>query len=433
MKTFSNDLTSHRMDTLFMSLNTQRIAPTQPTLANFLQNIRDLPQSMTLSGITAGFIVALISYTGPILIILQASKAANFTPEQTASWVWAIVMGNGIGSILLSLLYRQPLITPHNTAGSALLVTSLVSFPLSDAIGAYIVVAIAVILLGLSGLFGRVMRAIPQPVILAVLAGVLLRFGLGIFNAIDDAPINPIMIVSMVAAFFLLKRAKFRAPTLGAIGIGTVIAATTGQMQLGEINLALTLPVFTLPTFSPDAILTLSLPLFALALSSQYAPGEAVLRANNYEPPINSILTLTGMLSLILSFFGGHGTCLGALTAAIVVSPDAQPDPHKRYASAVASGMWHVGLGLLGAAVVSLFAAFPAVFVSTIAGLSLSGIIANSLAGAMEKPVGRDAAIIAFLCTAGDFSLFGIGAPFWGLIAGFLVHLLMTAGGRKTD
>jgi len=415
-----------------MSLESSRIMPTSPTLSSFLQNIRDLPKSITLSGITAGFIVALISYTGPILIILQAAKAANFTPEQTASWIWAIVMGNGIGSILLSLLYRQPLITPHNTAGSALLVTSLVQFPLSDAIGAYIVVSIAIILVGLSGLFSRVMRLIPQPVILAVLAGVLLRFGLGIFNAIDDAPLNPLMIVAMVAAFFLLKRAKFRAPTLGAIGIGALIAAAAGQMQLAEVNLALTLPVFTAPTFSSNAILTLSLPLFALALSSQYAPGQAVLRANHYEPPINSILTITGVMSLILSFFGGHGTCLGALTAAIVVGPEAQPDPQKRYASAVVSGVWHVGLGLLGAAVVSLFAAFPAVFVSTIAGLALSGIIANSLAGALEKPSGRDAAIVAFLCTAGDFSLFGIGAPFWGLIAGFLVHLLMTVGGRKS-
>jgi len=415
-----------------MSLESSRIMPTSPTLSSFLQNIRDLPKSITLSGITAGFIVALISYTGPILIILQAAKAANFTPEQSTSWIWAIVMGNGIGSILLSLLYRQPLITPHNTAGSALLVTSLVQFPLSDAIGAYIVVSIAIILVGLSGLFSRVMRLIPQPVILAVLAGVLLRFGLGIFNAIDDAPLNPLMIVAMVAAFFLLKRAKFRAPTLGAIGIGALIAAAAGQMQLAEVNLALTLPVFTAPTFSSNAILTLSLPLFALALSSQYAPGQAVLRANHYEPPINSILTITGVMSLILSFFGGHGTCLGALTAAIVVGPEAQPDPQKRYASAVVSGVWHVGLGLLGAAVVSLFAAFPAVFVSTIAGLALSGIIANSLAGALEKPSGRDAAIVAFLCTAGDFSLFGIGAPFWGLIAGFLVHLLMTVGGRKS-
>lgn len=416
-----------------MSQAPQTVGYTPATLSSFMQNLRDLPRSISISGITAGFIIALISYTGPILIILQAAEAANFTPEQTASWVWAIVIGNGVGSILLSLLYRQPLITPHNTAGSALLVTSLTQFPLSDAIGAYIVTALAVVLLGLSGWFGRAMRAIPQSVVSAVLAGVLLRFGLSIFNAIDDAPLNPLMIGAMVAAFFLLKRAKFRAPTLGAMLIGTVIAGTTGQMQLGAVDLTLTLPVFIAPTFSPDAILALSLPLFALALSSQYAPGEAVLRANHYDPPINSILTITGLMSVVLAFFGGHGTCLGALTAAIVVSPDAQPDPTKRYASAVASGVWHVGLGLMGAAVVSLFAAFPAVFISTIAGLSLSGIIANALAGAMADPNGRDAAIVAFLCTAGDFSLLGIGAPFWGLVAGFAVHLLMTAYRRPVE
>lgn len=415
-----------------MSTTPTPVGHTPPSLANFLQNLRDFPQSITLSGITAGFVVALISYTGPILIILQAARAADFTPEQTASWVWAVVMGNGLGSIFMSLLYRQPIITPHNTAGSAILVTSLVSFSLSEAIGAYLVTAVLIILLGVSGLFGRVMRLIPQPVIAAVLAGVLLRFGLGIFNAFDDAPINPLMIVLMVAAFFLLKRAKFRAPTLGAILIGAIVAAANGQLQLSSIQLGLTLPVFTAPTFSFDAILSLSLPLLALSLSSQYAPGQAVLRANHYEPPINGILTLTGLMSVVLAFFGGHGTNLGALTAAIVVSPDSQPDPHKRYASAVASGLWHTGLGLMGAAVVSLFAAFPAVFVSTVAGLSLSAIIANALASAMERPERRDAAIVAFLCTAGDFTLLGIGAPFWGLIAGVVIHVLMTVGQRKT-
>ena len=128
----------------------------------------------------------------------------------------------------------------------------------------------------------------------------------------------------------------------------------------------------------------------------------------------------------MLAFFGGHGNVLGALTAAIVVSPDAQPDPDRRYASAVASGVWHVALGMFGTTVVAVFAAFPTVFVSTIAGLSLSGIIASSLGGAMENPPYRDPAIVAFLCTAGDFTLLGIGAPFWGLVAGVAVYTLMT-------
>lgn len=406
------------------------IDPTTPSLRGFLQNVRDLPSTVSLSGLTAGFIVILISYTGPLLIVLQAAAAANLTPEQTSSWVWALVVGTGIGTMFMSLLFRQPITSPYSTAGAALLITSLVQFPLSEAIGAYIVAALGVMLLGISGLFGRVMRIIPQPVVLAVLAGVLLRFGLGVFNAIDDSPTNPLMIISMVAVYFTLKRLKFRAPSLGAMLIGMVIAGTLGQLNFTEVRLAPTLPLVYAPTFTLNAILSLSLPLFALAISSQYAPGQAVLIGNGFNAPLNGILTITGAFSVILAFFGGHGNCLGALTAAIVVGPDAQPDPRKRYGTAVFSGLYHVIVGFFGTTVVDLFRGFPLVFVSTIAGLSLSGIIASSLGGAMEKHDHRDAAIVAFLCTAGDFTLLGIGAPFWGLVAGVAVHLLMQARRR---
>jgi len=408
--------------------------PTPPTLANFRRNVRDLPNAVTISGITAGFIVVLISYTGPLLIILQAAAAAGLTTEQTSSWVWAVVVGNGIATIFMSLLFRQPINMPYSTAGAALLVNSLaLSNPahlsISEAVGAYIISALAIMLLGMSGLFGRVMNLIPQPVVLAVLAGVLLRFGLGIFNAIDDNPaggaLNPLMIVSMVAVFFLLKRFKFRAPSLGAMLIGLIIAAIFGHLNFAQVRLVPTLPMIFVPTFSIHAMLSLALPLFALAISSQYAPGFAVLRANQYDAPVNGILTITGAFSVVLAFFGGHGNVLGALTAAIVVGPDAQPDHDKRYGSAVASGVWHVLLGLFGTAVVDFFNIFPGVFVSTIAGLSLSGIIASSLGGAMERIEHREAAIVAFLCTAGDFTFLGIGAPFWGLVAGVAVHILM--------
>ncbi|MDZ4767601.1 MAG: benzoate/H(+) symporter BenE family transporter [Chloroflexota bacterium] len=404
----------------------QPIAPTAPTLANVWRNLRDLPSSLTISGITAGFIIVLINYTGPLLIVLQAAAAAQLTPAQTSSWVWALVIGNGVITIVMSLLFRMPITAPYTTAGAALLVVSLGNYTLNEAIGAYMLANGAVMLLGLSGLFGRVMKLIPAPVILAVLAGVLLRFGLNIFNAIDDAPGNAILITAMVIVFFTLKRLKFRAPTLGAIAVGAVIAALQGTLDFPPLSLAIALPQFYLPTFTLDAALGLALPLFVMSVSSQYAPGQAVLVANGYDAPIDRILTISGGWSVLMAFFGGHGTTLGALSAAVVVGPDAQPDPTKRYASAIAGGAWHVVFGLFGAAVIDLFGGFPGVFVSTIAGLSLSGVIASSLAGAMDQPETRDAALVAFLCTAGDFALLGIGAPFWGLLAGVGVHVLMT-------
>ncbi|MBK8025052.1 MAG: benzoate/H(+) symporter BenE family transporter [Chloroflexi bacterium] len=284
----------------------------------------------------------------------------------------AVVVGGGFGSLFMSLLYRQPINFPYSTAGAALLITSLTQFTLSEAGGLHH---------GwtghysprLSGLFGRIMKIVPQTVVLAVLAGVLLRFGLGVFNAMDDAPANPIMIVGMVTVFFVLRRRHFRAPSLGALAVGIAMAAAFGQIAPVSVRLAPSLPIWFTPVFTLDAALGVALPLVVLALSSQYAPGMAVLRGNGYEPPVNGILIGSGLLSSVLAFFGGHSSVLGALTAAIVVGPDAQPDPDKRYGTAVISGLWHIGIGMFGAAVVDFFKIFPPVFVSTIAGLSLRG------------------------------------------------------------
>ncbi|MBK8027708.1 MAG: benzoate/H(+) symporter BenE family transporter [Chloroflexi bacterium] len=300
---------------------------TRPTPANFMRNLRDLPGTLTLNSITAGFIVMLISYTGPILVLLEAARAGGLTPEQTSSWVIAVVVGGGFGSLFMSLLYRQPINFPYSTAGAALLITSLTQFTLSEAVGAYIMAGLAIMALGFSGLFGRIMKIVPQTVVLAVLAGVLLRFGLRVFNAMDDAPTNPIMIVGMVTVFFVLRRRHFRAPSLGALAVGIAMAAAFGQIAPVSVRLAPSLPIWFTPVFTLDAALGVALPLVVLALSSQYAPGMAVLRGNGYEPPVNGILIGSGLLSSVLAFFGGHSSVLGALTAAIVVGPDAQPTP----------------------------------------------------------------------------------------------------------
>jgi benzoate membrane transport protein len=213
----------------------------------------------------------------------------------------------------------------------------------------------------------------------------------------------------------------FRAPTLGVLLIGLVIAALADDLQAIDLTLTLTRPHLTVPEFSLDATFGLAMPLFILAVTSQYATGQAVLRSHNYQPPTNGILIITGIASLLLAPFGGHGQTLGALTAAFVMNPDIDPDLSKRYSAAVVSGLLYIAFGLFGATVVALFAAFPAALVATVAGLALSSVIASSLTGAMAAPQHREAALVAFLCTAANFTLWSIGAPFWGLLGGLLV------------
>ncbi|MDX1992871.1 MAG: benzoate/H(+) symporter BenE family transporter [bacterium] len=394
----------------------------RPPETGFWRNLRDLPRALTLSGFIAGFIVVLIGYTGPLLIVLQAGEAGGLTQAQTTSWLWAVTVGNGLLTMFLSIYYRQPIIAPWPTAGAALLVTSLANYTLPQAIGAYLVAALGLVVIGATGIFGTLIARVPRAVVQGLLAGILLRFGIGIFRVL---PQEPLLVTACIVVFFLLKRRRWRAPTLGVLVVGVVIAALSGDLNISGVNIALARPIITLPEFMLEAMLSLALPLCILAVTTQFAPGEAVLRSAGYRAPVNGIMVFIGLGSIPLAFLGGHGQSLGALTSALVASPDVSPDHSRRYAAAVASGAWYTLFGLFGATIISFFAGFPAALVAVIAGLSLSGTIASSLSGAMEQPDTRDAALVAFLCAAGEFSLFGIGAPFWGLVAGVAVYWLM--------
>ncbi|MCA0457627.1 MAG: benzoate/H(+) symporter BenE family transporter [Chloroflexi bacterium] len=399
-------------------------------MTSVLQNIRDLPRALTPSAILSGLLVVVVGYASSLVLVFQAATNANMDNAHLSSWVIAITLGSGFASIVMSLWFRQPAIAAWSTPGIALLFSSLGSFPYSEIIGAYIIASVAIILLGFSGLFGRLIKLVPQPVVMGMLAGVLIRFGFGLFTSFPE---SPLMVLVMLVVFFLMRRMGFRAPTIGALAVGLLIAALNGEIHLDGIQLNLASPLWTTPTFSVEALLSLALPLFTLALTSQNAPGQAVLRAAGYEVPINKMLGVTGFASLIGAPFGGHGITLSAITAAMVTGPETHPDPDKRYAAGVATGFWFIVTGVFGATVATLFAGLPIALIHAISGLALAAAIMSSLSAAMAEPSGREGALVAFMCTAPNFTFLNIGAPFWGLVFGVLTHLLMTYGKNATD
>jgi benzoate membrane transport protein len=395
----------------------------EPPKPNFWRNLRDLPSAMRISALVAGFLVVLVGYTGPLLLVLQAAQQAKLSQEQAASWLWAITIGNGLLCMFLSVRYRQPLTAPWPTVSVALLALTLGDFSYNEVIGAYILTAIGIVLVGFSGLFGKLIALVPQPVVMGMLAGVLLRFGISIFTTLPE---RPALVLALMVAFYLLRRFKFPAPMLVVLILGVVISGLNNDLKFpSNLALSLTVPIFTAPIFTLNGAINLALPLFVLALTGQYAPGQAVLRSSGYTAPMNGILVITGGFSVIAAFFGSHGLTLGALTAAMVTNADAHPDPEKRYSAGVSVGIWYTLFGLFGTTVTAVFSGFPASLVSTIAGLSLSSTISNSLAGGLAEPKHRDSALMAFLCTASNITLFGIGAPFWALLIGVFVSLLM--------
>lgn len=394
-------------------------------MTSVMQNIRDLPRALAPSAILSGLLVVVVGYASSLVLVFQAATNAHVDNAHLSSWVLAITLGSGLCSIAMSLWFRQPVIAAWSTPGIVLLSNTLINYPFSEAIGAYIIAAVAIILLGFSGMFGRIMRLIPQPIVMGMLAGVLINFGFELFQSF---PQSPVMVFAMLLIFFVMKRMGFRAPTIGALVLGLIIATLRQEIHLDGLQLSLAPPVWTAPTFSIGALLSLALPLFTLALTGQNAPGQAVLRNAGYEVPINKALTITGIGSLLSAPFGGHGITLAAITAAMVTGPEAHHDPDKRYAAGVATGLWYVITGVFGATLITLFGGLPIPLIHTISGLALTGAIASSLSASMAEPFSREGALVAFMCTAANFTLFNVGAPFWGLVFGVLTHLIMTYG-----
>lgn len=387
-----------------------------------LANLRDLPNAILPSAVFSALVAVLTGYAGPLLVMFQVAEVGKLSQAQLSSTIWAVTIGCGVCAILLSLWYRHPVLCAWPSAGAVLLVTSLATYTFSEAIGAFIIQGVLLILLGLSGWFGRLMELIPRTVVAGMLGGVLFRFGIGVFSAIPTAPL---LVGAMIATFVIMKRLGYRAPMIGAMVIGLMVAAAQGQIKLDNFALALTVPVITLPTFNIAATLGLALPLFVLTLTGQNAPGVAVLRNSGYDTPVDGPITLTGIASLLTAPIGGNGINLSAITAAICTNPEAHPDKTKRYSAGVAYGLWYVLFGMFGATAVALFSSVPKAFVAAITGLALLGAISTALSTAMSEPKERDGALMAFMLTASGIELLSVGAPFWGLLLGVVVNMVL--------
>lgn len=387
-----------------------------------LANLRDLPNAILPSAVFSALVAVLTGYAGPLLVMFQVAEVGKLSQAQLSSTIWAVTIGCGVCAILLSLWYRHPVLCAWPSAGAVLLVTSLATYTFSEAIGAFIIQGVLLILLGLSGWFGRLMELIPRTVVAGMLGGVLFRFGIGVFSAIPTAPL---LVGAMIATFVIMKRLGYRAPMIGAMVIGLMVAAAQGQIKLDNFALALTVPVITLPTFNIAATLGLALPLFVLTLTGQNAPGVAVLRNSGYDTPVDGPITLTGIASLLTAPIGGNGINLSAITAAICTNPEAHPDKTKRYSAGVAYGLWYVLFGMFGATAVALFSSVPKAFVAAITGLALLGAISTALSTAMSEPKERDGALMAFMLTASGIELLSVGAPFWGLLLGVVVNTVL--------
>ncbi len=384
-------------------------------------------KDVSWSSFTAGFVAVLVGFTSSIAIVFQAAQAFGATPAMLASWLWAISIGMGLTTALPSLWLRKPVMVAWSTPGAAVLASAGVvgGFSMGDAVGAFMMSAALIVLVGATGWFERIMNRIPVALASALLAGVLARFGLAGFSAAQSAlPLVVLMLLTYLLGKRFAPRYAVPATLLFAV---LFVAAQNGFSQV-DVPLGLTWPVFVAPVFSWPAFVSLALPLFIVTMASQNLPGVAAIRASGFGDerahggeagiPVSKIITLTGLATLLLAPLGAFSLNLSAITAAICMGPEAHPDRARRYTAAVSCGLLYIALGLFGATIMALLTAFPKELVAAIAGLALMGTIGSALSAALHKESDREAAMVTFLITLSGVVVGGVGSAFWGVVAG---------------
>ncbi|MGS0635048.1 benzoate/H(+) symporter BenE family transporter [Citrobacter sp. VF227] len=379
--------------------------------------------SIPLPTVLSGFVAVLVGYASSAAIIWQAALAAGATTEQIAGWMTSLGIAMGVSTLALTLWYRAPVLTAWSTPGAALLVTGLQGITIQDAIGIFIVANALIVLCGVTGLFARLMKIIPHSLASAMLAGILLRFGLQAFNSLNN---ELILCGSMLLAWLVCKVIAPRYATLAAMLVGIAIALIKGDVVTSGVNLSPVFPEFIAPHFSFAHSISIALPLFLVTMASQNAPGIATMKASGYALPVSPLIVFTGLLALLFSPFGVYSICIAAITAAICQSPEAHPDAKRRWLAAAAAGVFYLLAGVFGGSVTGLMAALPVSWIQMLAGLALLGTISGSLYQALHNEAERDAAIVTFLVTASGLTLWGVGSAFWGLVVGGFCYAVLT-------
>lgn len=372
---------------------------------------------MRVSVLSAALVAALVGYGSTIALVLSAAAAVGATAEQTASWVLAICLAKAAGSALLSVWTRVPVVLAWSTPGAALIAASEgVTMP--EAVGAFVLAGGLIALAGAVRPLGGLIARIPDAVAAAMLAGVLLPFVLGGARA---AGLAPALVLPMVAVFLAVRLWNPALAVLAALAGGVALAFGLGLAAWPVLVLEAPAPVFISPEFRPAVLIGLGVPLFLVTMASQNLPGFAVLRAAGYEPPVRRALGVTGVLSAGSALFGAHPVNMAAITAAICLGDEVHPDKAKRWVVGLAyAGAW-TALGLAGPAILALLGALPPVVMQALVGLALLAALTGAMAGAYARPELRFAATVTLGVTASGVAAFGVGAAFWGLVAGLMV------------
>ena len=381
---------------------------------------------MRASLISAALVAALVGYGSTIALVLSAAAALGASPEQTASWVMAVCLAKAAGAAILSTWHRVPVVLAWSTPGAALIATSS-GYSMAQGVAAFVFAGLLIAATGLIRPLGALVARIPDAIAAAMLAGVLLPFCLLGAGTVKAAPE---LVLPMIALFAFVRLRNPAMAVLAALAAGLALAFATGAASLPPLPALPPMPVLILPDPGWQVIIGLGLPLYLVTMASQNLPGFATMRAAGFEPPVASALTVTGGISAFAALFGAHTVNMAAITAAICMGDDVHPDRSQRWKVGLAYAVVWIILGLTGPVVIAILTALPPALMTALVALALLGPLMGALTGAFATPDQRFAATITLAVTGAGVAFAGIGAAFWGLLAGLAIWGLERAAKR---
>jgi len=388
----------------------------------FGSGLSDLGKNLNSKTITAGVVAAIFGCTGPALVTIKASTTAGYTTEQTVSWLFGIYVLGGLISLVMGLYYKIPIVGAYSIPGASMLGAALTGFTFNEAAASFIMAGIIVLLLGVTGLMGKVMKWLPLPIVMGMIAGCMLRFGTAIVTSTGESPI--VCGAALIGFFFVPKLIKKFPPVLAALIFGIVALLATGGMAANAVDLKYIPPQIVIPKFNIATVLSVSVPLAALVVGAENAQAVGVLMAQGYKVPVNGMTIISGIGGILSGMFGAHNANIAGPMTAICSSEEAGENKEGRYAAGVVNGVLFAVFGLFASFAMAFVKAIPASLINVLAGVAMINVLINAFQDGFGSRKFRMGAFAALVIGVSGVSIFHIGSAFWALVGGVVVSLI---------
>ena len=378
--------------------------------------------SDSMSTILTTFIFAI---AGAVPIFTAMGVSAGLEVRAVSSIIMCGMFVSGLLSVYLSKRFRMPIYAAPSITAVAVIGPLLKDFSLAEMVFGYLAAGAVLMILGGFKFIGKIIKYVPIPIVLAMVAGVYMSYGLNLVAGVKTIPLAGGIIV---AAYFTINLFLKKFPPQAAALIAAILVTCflmNGDAANSEqaANFAWQPPVFILPAIKLNVLLYVSLPLVIMSISDMFK-GYGVLKANGFDLSLDKVAVFCGGCSVITAFGLGHTISLAGPAIAILAGKDAGEKTRRYIGAMIFSGITALVV-LLSGLVIGLVSMLSAAVINIICGLAMIGLLTSSLTEAFGAKRYIMGALTSFVIGLSHLSFFGIGAPVWAIIFGIVISFLV--------